>query len=60
MLLPSLVLNVIRIGQGAGELGVRIMLMSVILGHGAGGIIFQWDNTMKLPLVHTVTSRYPP
>ena len=37
---------------------VRIMWLSQISGHGAGGLVSQWDNTIKLPWVHTVTSRY--
>ena len=32
------------------------MRLSGISGHGAGGWVFQWGSTIKLPLVHTMTS----
>ena len=32
-----------------GWLTVSVMWLSGILGHGAGGLVSQWDSTIKLP-----------
>ena len=41
-----------------GWLSIRIMWLSGISGHGAGGLVSQLGSTIKLPWVSTVTSRY--
>ena len=34
-------------------------VLSGMLGHDGGGLISQWDSTIKSPLVPKVTSQYP-
>ena len=57
--LPSQVLGIIRIGKGLFWLSVRIIRLSGITDDGAGRLVFQLGCTIKLPWVHTITSRYP-